>query len=659
MVVDHTAWGFVEFLSPLGQVMHIFGRLTLPIMCFFIAEGYRHTSRLSKYLDRMIGFALIAIIPFYLFFHEEYEYRQNIIFDLLVALLALCVMEKETLKKPIRILLVGVLLCISATIGGWVIMPIVYVLVFYYNDTFKKKTFWFCFYTCLMEVILFTAIVLNQKYHFSHYEWTIQERVYLFGFMLALIPLYFYNGQKGPVIISEKINKYFFYFFYPAHFLVLYGIKQIANVTPQSGYIFAHFVALAIACLILIYVFMQPVSRAQVGVIFFVLSGIMYIYGFILEITTWEVSSVYTATKLQYFGEIFVMISITYCIQELTHIKIPRCIYAAEIVVSVFVLYCLFTYRSNGLFYKDISINTTAGPFPRMEVNGYGPVFYLFVAYCALVCALVIIIGIISATQSEPLHKKRLRFLFMSMVCMWVAFLIKPLNLTNGYEIPAMFIPLTALFIVIALVRYSYLDSVSLDFSNALQQGKEGILIIDRNHKVLYHNDWTHRIFGRFSRLDDSYHLPYVEKIMNGELTEKKIGDHTYEFRVEPMIESNHHTGDIIWTIDLTQHYETLNRIRQESIRDSLTGLHNRKWFEENVSKSLSANVRSAFMIIDLDHFKHVNDNRGHRVGDQILTILADSIHTTVSSMAGKTLYSARLGGDEFLIFYVFYSLIK
>ena len=50
MVVDHTAWGFVEFYSPLGQLMHLFGRLTLPIMCFFIAEGFRHTSDLKRYI---------------------------------------------------------------------------------------------------------------------------------------------------------------------------------------------------------------------------------------------------------------------------------------------------------------------------------------------------------------------------------------------------------------------------------------------------------------------------------------------------------------------------------------------------------------------------------------------------------------------------------
>ena len=89
MVIDHIAWGFVDFYSPLGQILHVCGRLTVPIMCFFIAEGFRKTKDLKRYIFRMASFAAISIIPFYLFFHEEYDYRQNIIFDLLLGLLLL------------------------------------------------------------------------------------------------------------------------------------------------------------------------------------------------------------------------------------------------------------------------------------------------------------------------------------------------------------------------------------------------------------------------------------------------------------------------------------------------------------------------------------------------------------------------------------------
>lgn len=96
MTIDHIAWGFVDMFSVLGQTMHVIGRLTIPIMCFFIAEGYRKTSNVKSYVYRMATFATIAFIPFYLFFGEEYGKRQNIIFDLMLALIGLVIIDSNT-----------------------------------------------------------------------------------------------------------------------------------------------------------------------------------------------------------------------------------------------------------------------------------------------------------------------------------------------------------------------------------------------------------------------------------------------------------------------------------------------------------------------------------------------------------------------------------
>ena len=222
MVIDHTAWGFVEFYSPLGQIMHTIGRLTLPIMCFFIAEGFRHTTNLKMYIGRMASFAVISIIPFYIFFHEEYGYRQNIIFDLLLALLTLTVTESKQLGRWVKAALIGVIILTSMAIGGWVLLPTCYVLIFYYGKNFRQKEKLFCGTTCLMEVLVVVAILLNQRWNFMSYDWEPYQWIYFLGFMLALIPLYFYNGQKGR---GGKFNKWFFYVFYPAHMIILGVLK--------------------------------------------------------------------------------------------------------------------------------------------------------------------------------------------------------------------------------------------------------------------------------------------------------------------------------------------------------------------------------------------------------------------------------------------------
>ena len=650
MVVDHTAWGFVDFMSPLGQIMHIFGRLTIPIMCFFVAEGYRHTSDLKSYINRMATFAVFSIFPFYIFFHEEYDYRQNIIFDLLLALLALTIADNKILPKGTKAVLIGVLFVISWNIGGWVIMPIIYVLIFYYGKDFKTKAKWFVFATVVMEISLIAMILLNQKYHFSKYDWNVSERLYLLGFVFGLIPLYFYNGQLGEK--KNLFNKYFFYCFYPGHFLILSAIKYlVGNMVDQDIYIMAHIIALVIALIMLGYVLTINPSRAQNAVTCFMIFAIMYIFGFLQEITTREVAGVYTGTKLQFFAECMLFISLTYCMQELCHTRISGFIYSLEIVVSFFVMYSLFTYEDNGLMYKAITINYEAGSFPRMQVVGYGIAFKIFVVYSFAVCLMCVIIGVKSAKHANSLHKKRLRFLLYAMIVMWLPYLIKVLNLTNGYEIPALGIPFAAIFVSISLGKYSYLDSISLDFGNALNKGKEGVIVVDSSHRILYHNKWVNTILGEFYKYDDAYAVPMLKDIFLEKKKSIEIGGHTYETRIEPLIEQSHVTGQILWILDLTEHYNYLNMVEESASKDSLTGIYNRGWFEENVDRILSEKKQGAFIMLDLDNFKNVNDKYGHKTGDAALVALASVMKAAEKSTMRYRIYSGRIGGDEFCMF--------
>ena len=64
MLIDHVGWAFVQTNSVMGQAMHLIGRFTAPIMCYFIAEGYYHTRNIEKYLLRLGIFAAILHYPF-------------------------------------------------------------------------------------------------------------------------------------------------------------------------------------------------------------------------------------------------------------------------------------------------------------------------------------------------------------------------------------------------------------------------------------------------------------------------------------------------------------------------------------------------------------------------------------------------------------------
>jgi diguanylate cyclase (GGDEF)-like protein len=235
---------------------------------------------------------------------------------------------------------------------------------------------------------------------------------------------------------------------------------------------------------------------------------------------------------------------------------------------------------------------------------------------------------------------------------MWAAYIIKPLNLTNGYEIPALFIPFTAYFLTQALVRYNYLDSVTVNFTSALSRGQTGVLVMDRNHKVLYHNESMHKLFGDFKKFDDAFKMPEVERAFAEKISTVEIDGNTYEMKVEPVLEQGHHTGDILWVYDLTKHVEKYDQVVATSNHDDLTGLYNRRWMEAKIHEMAETKQAGAFFMIDLDQFKRVNDTYGHQVGDMALIVLAKCLKNQRAKLSASNFCPARLGGDEFCLFY-------
>ncbi len=96
---------------------------------------------------------------------------------------------------------------------------------------------------------------------------------------------------------------------------------------------------------------------------------------------------------------------------------------------------------------------------------------------------------------------------------------------------------------------------------------------------------------------------------------------------------------------------ETRNReLQQQALHDPLTGVHNRKFFDEVLLREVHRCVRAAqplaVIFIDVDHFKNVNDTFGHQFGDQVLKRVAQIFSETVR--VADTL--ARFGGEEFVV---------
>jgi diguanylate cyclase len=101
---------------------------------------------------------------------------------------------------------------------------------------------------------------------------------------------------------------------------------------------------------------------------------------------------------------------------------------------------------------------------------------------------------------------------------------------------------------------------------------------------------------------------------------------------------------------EINQLQENLETVRNESLTDPLTGLANRKYFDQMLERTVDeTRVKDeplALLLTDIDHFKQFNDTFGHLTGDQVLRLVAQAVKQNVK---GQDL-AARYGGEEFAV---------
>lgn len=224
MLSDHiwaTALSFSDWMTYIG-------RMAFPIFAFQIAEGFVHTSNFKKYALRLLGFAVITEIPFNLFYSSRWfnPYHQNVLFTLLLGLLAIKVIDglkKDRSLKNIALSVLWLGLILLASVVGFVDYNhygVLTVIMFYLMRDFPFAWLGQLIGMILINIVIFEGQVFPVEIFGKTFEIPSQ------GFaVFALIPIWLYGNRKGK---SSKILQYGFYAFYPLHMLVLYLIKHFS-----------------------------------------------------------------------------------------------------------------------------------------------------------------------------------------------------------------------------------------------------------------------------------------------------------------------------------------------------------------------------------------------------------------------------------------------
>lgn len=218
MTIDHLTWTLAPGYSREWWVLllHLIGRLTAPIMWFFIAEGYHYTHDLKKYAMRLFALAFISHFAYnfcfgisMLPFQSSVFNQTSVAWSLAWGLVLLYVTESERFRQWQKVL-ITLAVCVLTFPSDWSCIATMAIVGIGTNrGNFRKQMLTMMFWTALYALVYFFFI----------------DRVYAIlqlGTCLTIPLLRLYNGKRGTWRGMGKL----FYAYYPAH-LVLCGLLRV------------------------------------------------------------------------------------------------------------------------------------------------------------------------------------------------------------------------------------------------------------------------------------------------------------------------------------------------------------------------------------------------------------------------------------------------
>lgn len=285
------------------------------------------------------------------------------------------------------------------------------------------------------------------------------------------------------------------------------------------------------------------------------------------------------------------------------------------------------------------------------------------------------------------MHKKRSSgFVFAGLVTLLAAIFmgLKVLGfnyfISEAWYIPAMIYVLLGMALIMMKVDFyaKKYDENCAEIEKYNQKIEEMIkyspfpIIISRlsDDRIIVANSNAIKLFGISSNELDRYHLRDFfadsdnRKILNERLEKERVVQ-DFEILVKTpggttpfwllasanIIDYNYDVALYIAFQDITSRKNREVLLKNQAIRDPLTSLYNRRYFEEEVFKRIVAakaqNEPFSVLMIDADHFKNVNDTYGHKTGDKVLIELASTCEKALRDVD----IVARYGGEEFVVF--------
>ncbi len=540
MFCEHIAYMIYNYYSVQAFVFQLIGKLTIPIVCYLSVEYYRRNINVIKYFLNLLLLWAISCHSFYVFFQGAVRTHQNFIFDILLGLVTVILLDSKKIKRVWKTVLLAIIIICSIHFSNSPFSSVLFMGSFYYCDTFEKTKK--CIIKITIGMILLMTVYLKI---FSVFVGGVSNSLYLknlcyLGFLIAIPILAKYEGMGT----RPKALNHYFVGLYSLHFIV---IRNFIRITPSSfytTYLYIHLISICLALVLAYKTLNSKVSRAQRATLVMLVFCILFLLGYYFELTAFSLRVMQAAVKIEITGLVGMLMGFTWFVNEFCDNPLHNAVYMVEGFVSALMIYAAYTQESNALFYQSVWVKHFAAH--SLLKSQIGPIYVMFCVYEACLLLVIVVLCIKKRRRSEGSERKRCTVLIASIFISLLCFLSRGLQINCEYD-------------TLPLAMFCFLLCFTI---------------------CVYRNDY-------------------------------------------------------------------LGNLQTEQEQDPLTGLCNRGFFVERVQSRLDKHAKGSMLMIDMDNFKHINDQFGHGTGDKVLIALGEVLKSVINS--GN--YISRIGGDEFCSF--------
>ncbi|MEV6597830.1 diguanylate cyclase [Actinoplanes sp. NPDC051346] len=356
--------------------------------------------------------------------------------------------------------------------------------------------------------------------------------------------------------------------------------------------------------------------------------------------------------------------------------RLPRRTVALLAVEPALVLIAVAT---NGWHHQFVLAEVRPG-LGGLAVPGFGLLFTLHAVYSNVL--IVVSIGrlIAARRQASPAHRRVLGLVLAVVVPPALVNAAVNLSPVPMVDVTVAVFAFSAALLLWGLARRFFADLVPVAHQRILDTIDDAVTVVDLSGRILDHNPAAERLARRL--------VPELPEVLVGMPVASLLGQLVLtDAGAEHDIVDAHHRGidlnvrvsvlddgrggHLGWTLvarDTTEanrqrlalehaneqlrgQLHTIELLRadlaEQAVRDTLTGLHNRRYLMTALHREVSLGSRAfTVALIDIDHFKRVNDTYGHAVGDEVLNHVAGML----SDEMGHDDIACRHGGEEFVL---------